>query len=166
MKTVALKLNLSEDADESTILAEVVKLTEDRDSEKVRADDATKKLAEIEKTAKTAEVERTLTELVDGGHVLPGQKDTWLALAEASPESFAAMAEQAKKTKSIELGESGSGEGGASDSDATPSVKMAEAAQKLADDKSISISEATDIILADPKYAGDRDAYAATLSEF
>ena len=50
------------------------------------------------------------------------QKDTWLALAEASPESFAAMAEQAKKSKSIELGESGSGEGGASDSDATPSV--------------------------------------------
>ena len=40
MKTVALKLNLSEDADESTILAEVARLEESRDAEKKRADDA------------------------------------------------------------------------------------------------------------------------------
>ena len=148
MKSVALKLNLAEDADETTILAEVVRLAEDRDAEKGRADEATAKLAEVEKAKRDAEVEAKLVELIDGGHVLPGQKEMWLSLAEAAPASFDAMAESAKKAKAIELGETGDGTPPADESD-DANTALAELAAKIAKDRDLELGAAMDVALAE-----------------
>lgn len=148
MKSVALKLNLAEDADETTILAEVVRLAEDRDAEKGRADEATAKLAEVEKAKRDAEVEAKLVELIDGGHVLPGQKEMWLSLAEAAPASFDAMAESAKKAKAIELGETGDGTPPADESD-DANTALAELAAKIASERKLELGAAMDVALAE-----------------
>ena len=148
MKSVALKLNLAEDADETTILAEVVRLAEDRDAEKGRADEATAKLAEVEKAKRDAEVDAKLTELIEGGHVLPGQKEMWLSLAEAAPASFDAMAESAKKAKAIELGETGDGTPPADESD-DANTALAELAQKIASERKLELGAAMDVALAE-----------------
>ena len=141
MKTVALKLNLAEDASEETILAEVTKLGEERDA-------AVTKLAEAEKASRDAATEATLAELIEGGHITPGNKATWLALAEAAPEQFAAMAEQAKTVKAIELGEKGSSDEG-TEPTADPSVELTELATKRAEKDGITLDEALPIVLAE-----------------
>jgi hypothetical protein len=151
MKTVALKLNLAEDADEKIILAEVVKLSDERDA-------AVNKLAEVEKAKRDAEIEATLTELVDGGHVLPGQKDSWTKLAEDSPESFAVFAANAKKVKAIELGEVGTSAGSETPSE-DPTVELDERAKKLAEERSVPYGDAMTLALAeDPALAGRYNA--------
>ena len=146
MKTVALKLNLAEDAAEEIVLAEVVKLSDERDA-------AVIKLAEVEKAKRDAEIEATLTELVDGGHVLPGQKDAWTKLAEDSPESFAVFAANAKKVKAIELGEVGTSAGGEPVSD-DPTVELDNRAKKLAEERTIPYGDAMTLALTeDPALA-------------
>lgn len=151
MKTVALKLNLAEDASEEIVLAEVVKLSDERDA-------AVAKLAEVEKAKRDAAIEATLTELVDGGHVLPGQKDAWTKLAEDSPESFAVFAVNAKKVKAIQLSEVGTSEGGESSTD-DPTVELDNRAKKLAEERSIPYGDAMSMALAeDPALAGRYNA--------
>lgn len=146
-------LKLSEGADDVAIDAAVMALAEDRDAEKVRADAAEKTLAEVEKAKRDAEIEATLTELVDGGHVLPGQKEAWTKLAEDSPESFAVFAVSAKKVKAIELGEVGTSEGGESSTD-DPTVELDNRAKKLAEDRGIPYGDAMNLALAeDPALA-------------
>jgi hypothetical protein len=155
MKTVALKLNLSEDADEALILAEVVKLEESRDAEKARADEAVAKLAEEAKRVRAEEVDRLLSELVDGAHILPGQKEAWAKLAEDAPESFSVFAENAKKTKAIELGETGSG---AKRDDAADdaSAELAEKAKARAAKDGITITAAQTLTLTEDKDLAER----------
>jgi hypothetical protein len=157
MKTVALKLNLSEDATEDVILAEVVKLEESRDAEKTRADNAEATLAEEAKRVRSEEVDRLLSELVDGAHILPGQKEAWAKLAEDAPESFDVFAANAKKSKAIELGETGSGQAGDASDD--PTVELDEATQKIAKDRGITYGDAMAVALAeDPALAGRYNA--------
>ena len=149
-------LKLAEDADDVAIDEAVMALAEDRDAEKTRADAAERTLAEVEKAKRDAEVERLLTELVDGAHILPGQKDAWTKLAEASPESFAVFAENAKKTKAIELGETGSASVSASVSEASddPTAELDARATKLAEERSIPYGDAMSQALAeDPALA-------------
>jgi hypothetical protein len=154
MKSVALKLNLSEDADEALVLAEVVKLSDERDT-------AVAKLAEVEKAKRDAEVTAKLSELIDGGHVLPGQKDTWLKLAEDSPASFDAMAEQAKHAKSIELGETG--DGAKPESDLTPDEQLDAKAREIAKTRNVGLAEATDLALSENPEL--KDAYTAAIGQ-
>jgi Mu-like prophage I protein len=158
MKTVATKLNLAEDAPEALVLAEVVKLAEHDAAETKRADTAETTLAEVEKAKRDAEIEATLTELVDGGHVLPGQKEAWTKLAEDSPESFAVFAVNAKKVKAIELGEIGTSAGSESSTD-DPTVELDNRAKKLAEERSIPYGDAMSLALAeDPALAGRYNA--------
>ncbi len=140
-------LKLSEDATDEAVEAAVVQLAEDRDAEKKRADDAVAKLAEVEKSKRDAEVAAKLDELIAGGHVLPGQKDTWLQLAEDSPASFDAMAEQAKHAKSIELGETG--DGSKPESEVSPAEAIALKASEISETRKVDLAEATDIALAE-----------------
>lgn len=141
MKSVALKLNLAEDADETLVLAEVVKLTDERDA-------AVAKIAAVEKAARDAEVEHLLSELVDGAHILPGQKEAWTKLAEDAPESFAVFAENAKKVKAIELGETGDGSQPAEESE-DANTALAELAAKIAKDRDLELGAAMDVALAE-----------------
>lgn len=160
MKSVALKLNLTENSDEATILAEVVKLADDRDAEKKRADDAEATLAEAAKEARTAAVEATLSALIDGGHLLPGQKDEMLALSESSPDGFNRAAEILKTAKAITLGETGSGKAGDESVYANASIELAEKAKarKVAD--GITFAEAQRIVLTeDTDLAARYDEY-------
>ena len=140
-------LKLSEDATDEAVEAAIVQLSEDRDAEKTRADEATAKLAEVEKAKRLGEVEIVLTELIDGGHVLPGQKETWLKLAESAPESFDAMAEQAKHAKSIELGETG--DGSKPETEVSPSEAIALKASEISETRKVDLAEATDLALAE-----------------
>ena len=140
-------LKLSEDATDEAVEAAVVQLSEERDAEKTRADEAVAKVAEVEKAKRDAEVAATLSELIDGGHVLPGQKDTWLKLAEDSPASFDAMAEQAKHAKSIELGETG--DGAKPETEVSPAEAIAIKATEISKTRKVDLAEATDIALAE-----------------
>jgi hypothetical protein len=141
MKSVALKLNLAEDADETIILAEVVKLADERDA-------AVAKIAAVEKAARDAEVEHLLAELVDGAHILPGQKEAWKKLADDAPDSFTVFAENAKKSKAIELGESGDGSQPVEESD-DANTALAELAAKIAKDRDLELGAAMDVALAE-----------------
>ena len=149
MKTVALKLNLSEDADESTILAEVARLEESRDAEKKRADDATAKLDEAAKATRVAAVDATLSALIEGGHLLPGQKDEMLALAESSPDGFDRAAVILKTSKAIVLGETGSGKAGDESVYANASVELAEKAKARKAADGITFAAAQTLVLSE-----------------
>lgn len=142
MKTVLEALKLSETADEATVLAAVQKLISERD-------EATVKLAETEKAARTAAVAVVLDELVAGGHVAPGQREAWAALAEHAPEQFDAMAEAARMSKVIDLSEHGAGSAQSREYD-DPSVELAErASAALAAGKAADIVSAQDLVLAE-----------------
>ena len=147
MKSVALKLHLSEDSDESTILSEVVKLSEHDAAETKRADAAEATLAEEAKRIRGEHIERTLGELIEGGHLLPGQKDEMLALAEDSPAGFDRTAEILKTTKAIVLGEIGTGtHGGGSDD---PTVELAEKSEARAKADGIDYAAAMVLVLSE-----------------
>jgi hypothetical protein len=151
VKDVALKLNLAEDASEDLILAEVVKLAEDRDAEKARADAAESKMAEEAKRIRGEAVERTLSELIEGGHLLPANKDEMLALAEDSPAGFDHTVTVLKTSKAIELGERGDGsEPPEPVTYDDPSVELAEKAQALITaGKATDVAAAQDMVLAE-----------------
>ena len=157
MKTVALRLNLAEDAAEATILAEVTKLSEHDAAETKRADAAEVKLGEVEKTARDAAVEVILSDLIAGGHVSPGQKDTWLKLADAAPEQFDAMAETAKQHKIIDLSEHGTGGAGESDLQyGDASIELAEKAKARAAADGLTYTAAEKIVLAEQSDLAER----------
>lgn len=149
MKTVLNALQLSEAADEATVLAAVQQLISERDT-------ATVKLAETEAAARTAAVAVVLDELVSGGHVAPGQREAWAALAEHAPEQFDAMAEAARMSKVIDLSEHGAGSAQSREYD-DPSVELAErATAALAAGKAADIVAAQDLVLAEDSGLADR----------
>ena len=149
MKTVALKLHLSEDSDEATILAEVVKLAEDRDAEKGRADAAEATLADEAKRIRSEAVERTLGELIEGGHITPGQKGEMLLLAEDSPAGFDRACVILKTSQAIVLGEAGSGKAGDGSEYADASVELAERSRARAAKDGTTYAEAMRLTLAE-----------------
>lgn len=146
MRTVALRLSLAEDASEETILAAVTTLAEHDAAETERANAAEAKLAERDAAERKAAVERTLAELVEGGHLLPGQKDEMLALAEDSPSGFNRACAVLKTTKAIDLSERGSDAAGQSFADA--SVELDEKSKDMAKAEGITLSEAQLRVLA------------------
>ena len=128
------KLNLAEDADEATVLAEVTKLEE-------RVTVAETALAEAEKAKRDASVEATLSALIEGGHVAPGKKAELIALAEASPAGFDIACALLADAKAVDLEEHGTREGGSADGiDASEDV--AKRALALSEEKHIDLSEA------------------------
>ena len=148
MDTKTLKaLQLTEGASEDAVSTAVLALVEDRDEQKTARVAAETTLAEVVKTNRDAAIEVKLSELIAGGHVLPGQKDTWLKLAEDAPESFDVMAEQVKTVKAIDLGEKGTDKHG--DDDKAASVQLAEAADKIAAERKVDLATATDLALTE-----------------
>ena len=142
-------LKLSEDADDAAIDAAVMALAEERDAAVSKSTDAETKLAEVTKAARDKNVELVLSELIKGGHVAPGQKSTWLALAEAAPEQFDAMAETAKQHKVIDLGEHGASGGNEGSAYANPSVELAEKSKARAAKGGTSYAEAERLELSE-----------------
>ena len=148
MDTKTLKaLQLTEGASEDAVQTAVLALVEDRDTQKTARVAAETTLATVVKAKRDGEVETKLSELIADGHVLPGQKETWLKLAETAPESFDAMAEQVKTVKAIDLGEKGTDKHG--DTDKAASVQLAEAADKIAAERKVDLATATDLALTE-----------------
>jgi hypothetical protein len=133
-------LQLAEGASDEAVQSAVMNLAD-------RMATAETALAETVKAKRDGEVETKLSELIADGHVLPGQKETWLKLAETAPESFDAMAEQVKTVKAIDLGEKGTDKHG--DADKAASVQLAEAADKIAAERKVDLATATDLALTE-----------------
>lgn len=146
MKTVALKLNLSEDADEKTILAEVVKLEERVTLAETERDEAKTKLAESEKATHDADVNARLDAAVDLAEITPGERITLAEKDDAARDSFL---EARKGMKAITLGESGSGERGDDSQYADASVDLDEKSKARAKADSIQLAEAQKLVLAE-----------------
>lgn len=109
MKTVAIRLNLAEDASEALVLAEVVKLAEHDAAETERADAAEVKLAETEKTGAIAAFTIKLDEKIKTENtVAPGQRDYFLGLADRNMVE-AELALASHTVKVIDVAERGSG---------------------------------------------------------
>ena len=148
-------LKLSEGADESAVSAAVMALSEDRDTQKGRAEAAEAKLAEEAKRIRSEAVERTLGELIEGGHITPGQKGEMLLLAEDSPAGFDRAAEILKTSQAIVLGEVGTSQSGADEKPAD--VQLAERAKALhAAGKAASIALAQGMVLAEDPALAER----------
>jgi hypothetical protein len=140
-ETIIKALKLAEESDEEAVEAAVVKLVEERDSARTQ-------LADTEKAKRDAEIEATLTALIEGGHVLPGQKDVWIKLAEDAPESFTAMAEERKSVKAIELGEVGQG-GIPVEEPEDANLALAQLSEKIAEERKLELGEAMSVALAE-----------------
>lgn len=161
MKTLIAVLKLAEDADEAAVRAAVVKLTDERDAERTRADDAEAKLADLAKAKRDAEVEARLAELIDGGNLLPAERESWAKLAEDAPASFDLLTEQAKARKVVDLDEHGtSGQGKPGDAYADASVELAARAKARAAKDGLSYDTAMSLELAENS-DGIRERYAA-----
>lgn len=160
MKTVAVKLNLAEDADEGSILAGVVKLAEDRDAEKARADAAELKLTERDKAERTRAFEAKFAEATEPDEkgrvrVLPGEKDAYAKLAEADHDAtLAALDARMSGPVALQLGEVGSG--GEGESHADPSVELAAKAKARAKADSTTYAEAERMVLAEDESLAER----------
>jgi hypothetical protein len=140
-ETIIKALKLTEESDEEAVEAAVVKLVEERDTARTQ-------LADTEKAKRDAEIEATLTALIEGGHVLPGQKDVWIKLAEDAPESFTAMAEERKSVKAIELGEVGQG-GIPVEEPEDANLALAQLSEKIAEERKLDLGEAMSVALAE-----------------
>jgi hypothetical protein len=118
MKTVIERLNLAEGAGESDVLAAVIKLAEDRDAEKTRADTAELQLAETAKAKRAGEVSVELAEVEKAGNLKPGEKPEFVRLAEEKPEVYEARLADRKALKPntiVDLAVHGSGNQGDKD---------------------------------------------------
>jgi hypothetical protein len=153
MKSVALKLNLSEDADEALVLAEVVKLEE-------RTIAAETALAEAAKAKHDSEVEAQLSELSEAGNLTPAEKEKWLA----EPDMLAGRIDGRKdlpKYTIVDFDEHGTHKGGNVDG-ADPAADLSQRAMALAEEKGIDLAEAMSIeITKSPGFAEQRHAELA-----
>jgi hypothetical protein len=111
MKTILEYFKLAEDATEADVRALCVKLSDERDTEKKRADGLQVKLDENDKAARKADSDRKLDEAIKTGHVLPAEKDLYVKLAEDAPETFDASIEARMAidpiVKTDEIGDAG-----------------------------------------------------------
>jgi len=148
MKSVALKLNLAEDASEETILAEVTKLAEHDAAETARADAAEATLAETAKQAAVDAFAIKLDEKIAGGFIASGERETFVDLATKQSVELAETLIAARTAKLIDLDERGSDEAQPEYADAT--VELAEKAKALVDaGKAADIVTAQDMVLAE-----------------
>jgi hypothetical protein len=149
MKTVIEALQLSEGADEATVLAAVKGLIDGKASAEL-------KLADVEKAKRAGEVEVELAEIEKLGNLTPGEKPEFLTLAEEKPDVYAARVAERKalpEGTKIQLGESGTSQGSAT-GDKTADVELAEKAKARAAKDGIGIGEAQKLTLSeDPDLA-------------
>jgi len=162
VKSIALKLNLAEDASEELVLSEVVRLSEERDAEKARADAAEAKLAEEAGRVRAQELEAALAEAMrmdEKGyvHLLPAQKELVLSLAESSHEAAMNWVAEAMKVTGWKFSEIGDGSP-APDPVVyeSASVELAERAQVRKDADGVSFAEAQRLILTEDPALAER----------
>lgn len=149
-------LKLAEGADESLILAEVTKVTTERDT-------LAAKLAEGEK----AERVRRLDESINGKHILPAERDAYVALAESAPATFEASLTARNAAKPlIDTGEHGSGKApNEPDPNKNASVELAEKTVARQKAEKISYSEAQALVLSEDAALRERyDDYRAEIA--
>jgi len=151
MKTVIQHLKLAEGASESDVLAAVVKLAEERDAEKTRAESAEVKLAEVEKAAAVAAFAGKLDEKIAGGFIGTGERETFVKLADEQSVELAESLIAARTAKVIDLGERGSDAGG---QEKPATVELADKSAGRAAKDGISLDKAQKLTLAeDPDLA-------------
>lgn len=149
MKTVAIRLNLAEDASEALVLAEVVKLAEHDAAETKRADTAELKLAETEKASSIAAFTIKLDEKIKTENtVSPGQRDYFLGLADRNMVE-AELALASHTVKVIDLTERGSGTEGDDKPTKRADVELAERTRARMAKDSISYSQAKGLELSE-----------------
>lgn len=155
MKSVIQSLKLSEDADESAVLAAVMRLSEERDSEKSRADAAELRLAEAERDERVRAFEAKLAEATSPDdkqlvHILPGERDTYLALAEIDHDKALAAVEARMKGPGLKLGANGVGSEGDSGAEKRPDIELTERTRaRMGEDTSLSYSKAMRLVLSE-----------------
>jgi len=146
-------LKLDEGADEPTILAEVKKVTEERDALVTERDDLAAKLAEGEKADRVHRLEAA----IEATEVLPAEKDGLLKLAESDAGSFDAILGARKGLRLVDTSEKGSGETPEDPKEyADASVELAEKAERLAEKDGIEFGEAMSRVLADDPALAER----------
>jgi len=145
-------LKLAEDATDDAQSAAVLALAEERDT-------AVKQLADRDKADRTRDFEAKLAEALaekDGVvHMLPGEKDTYLKLAEIDHEAaMAAVQARIDGPAALKLGATGSSSEGDSDEAKPADVELAEKAKARATKDGITVGEAQKLTLAeDPDLA-------------
>jgi hypothetical protein len=121
MDDLAKVLQLAEDADEATILAEVTRITERNDELETQLTESTERITTLEsdktalettiaeerQAAQDADRDRIIAALIDGGHVAPAEKDDLVALADSNYELFVKHAETRKAHRVIDLKDRG-----------------------------------------------------------
>jgi hypothetical protein len=162
MKTVIQKLNLDENAGEADVFAAVVKLSEERDSEKARADTAELKLAETEKASSIAAFTVKLDEKIKTeATIAPGEREHYMKLAERDVEL--AEGEIAHRThKVIDTTEHGSGKRGSAGDDKRADVELAEKVRARISKDGCDYATATSLVLSeDPDLKTRYDEFRA-----
>lgn len=153
MKTVIKALKLAEDADEATVLAEVVKLGEQVTTAETERDDARLKLAEAEKAKRAGEVAAQLKVLSEAGKITPAEEKEWLGLAETNPAEFAgriAARETLKDHIVVDYSEHGSGKQGSTGEEfPDASLELAAKSRERMTKDSIGFSQAMSLVLSE-----------------
>lgn len=162
MKTVAIRLNLAEDASEALVLAEVVKLAEHDAAETVRADAAVLELTEAARIGALAAFTIQLDEKIKAENTIaPGERDYFLAEAERDVVHAADMLDH-RTHKVLDLTERGSGIEGDDKPTKRADVELDEKtnARKLKD--GVSHAEASRLVLSeDPDLKARYDEFRA-----
>lgn len=147
MDTKTLKaLQLTEGASDEAVQNAVMKLAE-------RTEAAETALAERDKADNAKEFTAKLAEAMKpddkgGVHMLPGEKDSYLKLAELDHDSaIAAIQARIDGPATLVVGEKGTDKPG--DADKSASLQLAETAAKIAAERKLDLASATDLALSE-----------------
>lgn len=147
-------LKLSEDADESLMLAEVQKVITERDT-------AVAELSESKRTAVIGSVTLALDEAIKDGRIAPAERDGYLDLSEADADRATKLI-AARQNKIVDLGEHGSGAPAVEPPTyADPSIELAARVEaRMAKDDHPDYGTAMSLVLADDaSFAADYVAF-------
>jgi hypothetical protein len=142
MSELTKLLKLDESADDAIVLAEVVKVTKERD-------EALTKLAEGDKADRI----RRLDEAINSGDngITPAKREAMVTLAESDPVAFNATLDALQGIKVVDLSERGDKGGDAPEPSPAPNASVelaAEVAELMAAEKGLSYSLAQSRVLA------------------
>ena len=154
-------LQLSEVADDVAIDAAVMALAEDRDAEKVRAEAAVTKLADVEQAKRAGEVEVELAEIENAGNLKPGEKAEFVLQAAEKPEVYASRLADRKALKPntiIDKSVHGSGHEGDGGSTKRADVELYELATLKMAELKCDYGAAANLVLSENK-GGVADRY-------
>jgi hypothetical protein len=162
MKELVDLLQLAEDADEATILAEVERI-------KTRAETLNTELTELKQSQYESERDAIIDGLIADGHVAPAEKDDLVALADRDFELFKRHAEHRKLRQVIDLAERGRHEdpnAGAEPQDfgPNPSLEVVRLADELRTKENVPFVTAIQRVLAAPQHKELAEAYTAFMA--